>query len=199
MAPERTVREVVDRIVELGLVHPSTPGQTLQSDELDEPLSYYGNTPRYALRSLLSELGIRYTFDYETFEGIGEADDERLEWYRAELESIASCTRGSVTVTNVRLVENGTEWELRFDWNGTTKSWPVYPGGESEEIEASLIFATYLHTLGQGSVERLCPVYPRSDDWAGEAVFGNPEALDRLVGEPVGCGVGVGVDITAIA
>ncbi|GGL10435.1 hypothetical protein GCM10011588_26060 [Nocardia jinanensis] len=96
------------------------------------------------------------------------------------MESIASCTRGSATVTNVRLVENGAKWELLFDWNGTTESWPVYPGGEREEMEASLIFATYLHTLGRGSVERLCPVYPRGDDWAGEAVFGNPETLDRL-------------------
>lgn len=161
VAPERTIREVVDRIVELGLIDASTPGKIWEAAELDKPLSYYGHTPGDALRSLLSELGIRYAFDYERFEGIGETDDDaRLEWYRNELESIASCTRGTVTVTNVRLVENSTKWELQFDWNDTTVSWPVYPRGEREEVEASLTFATYLHTLDPGAAQRFCPCIP---------------------------------------
>ncbi len=137
MDSEHTVGEVVDLIVELGLVDRSTAGQTVQPDDRDKPLSYYRNTPYQAVLSLLDDLGIRYAFDYKTFRGIGEADDdERLEWYQDVLQTIASCTRGLVTITNVRLVENDADWELQFDCNGETESWPVYPGDEDEDIEA---------------------------------------------------------------
>ncbi|WP_327116978.1 hypothetical protein OHB12_06230 [Nocardia sp. NBC_01730] len=181
MGSERTVREVVDMIVELGLVDRSTPGETFEPDVLDEPLSYYGHTAQEAVLSLLSELEIRYSFDYKTFRGIDEADDdERLERYQAELQSIASCTRGTVTITNVRLVENDAEWELRFDCNGETESWPAYPGDEDEAFEAGLVFATHLAGIPENSTQRFCDVDPGDEDVNGEAVFGDPEALNRL-------------------
>jgi hypothetical protein len=130
MRPERTVREVVDLIVELGLVDPETPAQRtfldrqLLVESFDEPLSYYGHTEQSAVLALLDELGIRYTFDYKTFRGIGESShDERREWYESELRSIAECSRGMVTITDVRLVENGEQWKLVFDSNGVTESW----------------------------------------------------------------------------
>ncbi|WP_227998868.1 hypothetical protein [Nocardia australiensis] len=181
MGSECTIGEVVDLIVELGLVDPSTPGQKLEPDELDEPLSYYGFTAHEAVLALLSELEIRYTLDYKTFRGIGDADhDDRLRWYQDELESIASCTRGLVTVTNVRLVEIDAEWALHFDWNQETISWPVSAGDPDEHFEASLTFASYLSGLAASPSERFCDVDPCDEDLNGEAIFGNPEALNRL-------------------
>ncbi|MGO4617119.1 hypothetical protein AB4305_22000 [Nocardia sp. 2YAB30] len=180
MGSERTVREVVDMIVELGLVDRSTPRETFEPDVLDEPLSYYGHTAQDAVLSLLSELEIRYSFDYKTFRGIDEADDERLEWYQAELQSIASCSRGLVTITNVRLVENDADRQLQFDCNGETESWPVYPGDEDEAFEAGLVFATYLAGIPANSSERFCAVDPGDEDVNGEAVFGDPGLLNQL-------------------
>ncbi|MBF6297197.1 hypothetical protein IU459_06520 [Nocardia amamiensis] len=176
-----TVREVVDLIVELGIVDQSTVGQTLQQDELDKPLSYYGHIPQRAVLSLLDDLGIRFAFDYKTFRGIEETDDdERLEWYEEVLQTIASCTKGLVTITNVRLVEDDEDWELQFDCNGETEAWPVYPGDEEEDLEAALTFATYLSGIPADSLERFCSVDPPDEDYSGEAVFGDPEALNRL-------------------
>ncbi|WP_157120138.1 hypothetical protein [Nocardia fusca] len=186
MRPERTVREVVDLIVELGLVDPETPaqrtflGRQLLVESFDEPLSYYGHTEQSAVLALLDELGIRYTFDYKTFRHIGESShDERREWYESELQSIAECSRGMVTITDVRLVENDEQWKLVFDSNGVTESWPVYPG-DGEDLEAALVFATYVTEIHTGLVEHFCSVNPLDEDVSGEAVFGDPEALNKL-------------------
>ncbi|WP_063057680.1 hypothetical protein [Nocardia sienata] len=186
MGSERTVREVVELIIELGLVDPDTPaqrtflGRQLLVESFDEPLSYYGHTEQSAVLALLSELGIRYTFYYKTFRHIGESShDERREWYESELQSIAECSRGMVTITDVRLVENDEKWELLFDSNGVTESWPVYPG-DDEEFEAALVFATYVTGIHTGLVERFRSVEPFDEDLSGEAVFGDPEALDKL-------------------
>lgn len=176
-----TVREVVDLIVELGIVDQTTVGETLEQDELDKPLSYYGHTPQQAVLSLLDNLGIRFAFDYKTFRGIEEAeDDERLEWYEDVLQTIASCTKGLVTITNVRLVEDDGDWELRFDCNGETEEWPVSPGDEEEDLDAAITFDSYLPGLPRDSLEYFCSVEPRDEDSSGQAVFGDPEALNRL-------------------
>ncbi|WP_327147315.1 hypothetical protein [Nocardia sp. NBC_01329] len=184
MGSAHTTREVVDLMIELGLVDASTPGAVFEHGELDEPLSYFGHTDRSALRGLLTELGIRYTFDYKTFRGIGDADDERrLDWYRDELESVAGCARGAVTIRDVRLVEGADDhWELQFEWNGVTEAWPVYPGDEEESLEAALTFATYVPGMAVDSVGVFCLVDPMDPDFSGEAVFGVPEALNRLGG-----------------
>ncbi|MBF6227905.1 hypothetical protein [Nocardia abscessus] len=181
MGSERTVREVVDLIVELGLIDPDTLTRlTFVARSLDEPLTYYGHTEQSAVRNLLGELNIRYTFDYKTFRGLVDCtDEERLEWYESELESIAACSRGWVVITNVRLIENGTDWEVRFDCNGTTESWPVHPG-DDEDVETALVFATYITELHTGVVERFCHVDPPDKDLSGEAFFGDPVALNRL-------------------
>jgi hypothetical protein len=186
MRPERTVREVVDLIVELGLVDPETPtrrtflDRQLLVESFDEPLSYYGHTEQSAVLALLDELGIRYTFDYKTFRGIGESShDERREWYESELRSIAECSRGMVTITDVRLVENDEQYKLVFDSNGVTESWPVYPG-DGEDLEAALVFATHVTEIHTGLVEHFCSVEPFDEDVSGEAVFGDPEALNKL-------------------
>lgn len=186
MSREPTVREVVELIVELGLVAPETPaqrtflGRQLLVESFDEPLSYYGHTEQSAVLALLEELGIRYTFDYKTFRHIGESShDERREWYESELQSIAECSRGMVTITDVRLVENDEQWELLFDSNGVTESWPVYPG-DDEDLEASLVFATYVTGIHTGVVEQFWSVDPLDEDISGEAVFGDLAALGKL-------------------
>lgn len=182
MGSAHTTRDVVDLIVELGLVDPEKPGEVFEHGELDEPLNYFGHTEQSAVRNLLSDLGIRYTFDYKTFRGIEDCDDEeRIDWYRSELESVADCARGAVTIGDVRLAEtDDEEWELRFEWNGATESWPVCPGEAEESLEASLTFATYVPGMAAHPVGVFCLVDPMDPDYSGEAVFGVPEALNRL-------------------
>ncbi|RJO78427.1 hypothetical protein D5S18_05945 [Nocardia panacis] len=182
MGSEPTVGEVVDLIVELGLIDASTPERTLEPDKRDKPLSYNGHSVQAAVLNLLSTLGIRYTFDYKTFRGIDEADDdERLRRYEAELQEIASCSRGLVSITNVRLVENDTRWELQFDCNDETESWSVgKPYDEDEDIEAGIAFATCITGIPWDSVECFCAVDHHDENLSGQAVFGDPEALNRL-------------------
>lgn len=181
MNSERTVREVVDLMIELGLIDPDISAQKpYLAESLDAPLSDYGDTEQTAVLDLLSEVGIRYTFDYKTFRGIsGCSDEHRREWYESELQSIAACSRGSVTITDVRLVENETKSELVFDSNGVTESWPTDPGAD-EDVEASMTFATYLSGIHTGLVAEFCGVDPFDEDFSGEAVFGDPQALNRL-------------------
>lgn len=182
MGSERSVREIVDLMVELDLVDRDSIAQnTFLTEALDKPLSYYGHTDQSAVRHLLSEVGIRYAFDYKTFRGIDECTPgERREWFDSELQSLAACGRGKVTITDVRLIENDAEWELQFDCNGAIESWPVDPGDDDEDIEASLTFATYPTSLFVDLVERFCFVTPPDSDVSGEVVFGNPAALERL-------------------
>ncbi|MGA6203264.1 hypothetical protein ACPESR_00750 [Nocardia testacea] len=182
MDSERTVGEVVNLIVELGLVDQDAPMlQTLLTADLEEPLSEYGHTDQSAVLGLFQEIGILYTLDYKTFRGIGECTDEqRREGYESELQSIAACSRGMVTITNVRLVEDDGKWELEFKCNGTYEYWPVYPGSDEEDLEAGLVFASYVHHLPTGTVEKFCSVDPGVLDVGGAAVFGDPKALNRL-------------------
>lgn len=182
-----TTRAVVDRLVELGLVDASTPGEVFESDQLDRPLTDFGHTEQDAVRTLLGELGIRYSLSYKAFRGIQDADDEeRLSRYRRQLGYIAECARGSVTIADVRLVALAEEdWRLQFDWNGLTHQWPVYPGAPDEDFEAGLVFATYLHGMGAPPAGIFCSVDPIDEDSSGEAVFGDPEVLNRF-GEPFG-------------
>ncbi len=182
MNSERTVGEVVDLIVELGLVDPDTLPTCLVNSR-DEPLSYYEDTEQAAVLSLLLDLGIGYIFDHKAFRHINTyTDEERRQQYESELQSLAACSRGMVTIGNVRLVEGDTTWELRFDCNGATEWWPVYPGHEQENIEASLVFATYLSGLTTDLVEQFCSVDLDSyDEYLSEViVFGDPQALGRL-------------------
>ncbi|MEV6325925.1 hypothetical protein AB0M45_32880 [Nocardia sp. NPDC051787] len=183
MDSERTVGEVANLIVELGLVDQHTPKlQRLLTKDLDEPLSRYGHTDVSAVLGLLQELGILYTFDYKTFRGIGECtDDERREWYESELQSIAACSRGMVTITNVRLVEDDDgRWELEFKCNRTYQYWPIYPGYDDEDIEAGIVFASFVRHLPTGTVEKFCSVDPQILGVSGADVFGDPKALNRL-------------------
>ncbi|NEW50878.1 hypothetical protein GV792_12485 [Nocardia cyriacigeorgica] len=159
-ASGRTVGEVVTMMVDLGLIDPDTPARTFVVDCLDEPLTYFGDTDQSAVRELLSEVGIQYVLDYKTFRGIGESDRaDRQRWYELELEAIARCARGMVAITDVRLVGDDSDQELRFECNGVTQTWPVRPGAV-EEMEASLTFAECVTGLHTGITERFYSVGP---------------------------------------
>jgi hypothetical protein len=147
---------------------------------LDTPLDGWGRDERSALFPLRSEVGIHYTFDYKTFRGIGECTaDERRQVYESELQSVAARSRGMVTITNVRVVEDEPDcWFLEFDCNGVTESWP--DPGDDENMAVSMAFADCLPDLTTGTIERFCFVDPRSGTYLGEVVFGEPEALNRL-------------------
>jgi hypothetical protein len=181
LADAVTVREVTALVVELGLVDPSAPEHHLEQEVLDQTLDYFGDSDRDALLGLLDHLGIRYAFDYKTFRGIDEADDaEREDWYREELQHIASCTRGLITIANVVLHPEGGPHALEFDCNGRRQSWPAYPG-EDEDLEAALAFATHTSDLiPDGAPARWCGIEPIDPDCSAELVFGDPAALRRL-------------------
>ncbi|MEV6431270.1 hypothetical protein [Nocardia sp. NPDC051463] len=180
-----TIREATAVIVELGLVDPETPARNLPPEWFDETLDYFGDSTETALPSLLDELGIRYTLDYKTFRGINEAEEGREGWYREELERIAACTRGLITITQVKLVEDEEDSKLTFLCNGRPDHWPVDPG-EDEAFEASLTFASYISDLTpDDSPERWCSIDPPDPDYSAEAVFADPQAL-RQLGERFG-------------
>lgn len=186
MTSPPSVRHVVDMMIELGLVDADICArQSCLAESLDAPLSDYGKTEQAAILELFSVMEIRYTFDYKTFRGIDEcSDEERREWYESELQAIAACSRGMVTITDVRLVEDDTESELVFEANGFTESWPTDPG-EEEDVEAAITFATYISDIPTGLTEKFCAPDPIDEDVSGEAVFGDPLALNRL-GEQFG-------------
>ncbi|WP_141717799.1 hypothetical protein [Nocardia altamirensis] len=177
LAAEITVREVARMVVELGLVDPSEPERRMDQEVFDETLEYFGYSDREALLGLLDDLGIRYAYDYKAFRGINRVDDDAREiWYAEELQRIAACTRGLITITNVALRPDS----LEFDCNGNRVSWPVYPG-DDEAVEASLVFATYTFGLvAVGSSARWCTVEPVDEDFSAELVFGDPVALGQL-------------------
>ncbi|WP_280234571.1 hypothetical protein [Nocardia cyriacigeorgica] len=177
---EYTVGDVVAIMVELGLIDAGTLAQTSVADALDESLDYYDDTVQGAVRDLLSEVEIQYVLDYKTFRGIGERTRaERQQWYAEELEAIAQCSRGTVTITDVRLVGDGLDQTLQFESNGVTQIWPVHPGA-NEDMEASLIFAEWVTELHTGVAERFYAVDPHDEDLNGEAVFGELGALNRF-------------------
>ncbi|WP_328405784.1 hypothetical protein [Nocardia sp. NBC_00403] len=150
-----------------------------------DQLDYFGDTAGTALPSLLDELGIRYTLDYKTFRGINDAGDYRESWYREELERIAACTRGLITITEVQLVSDEEDQKPTFLCNGRPVDRPVHPG-DDEAVEASLTFATYISDLTpDDSAERWCDIDPYDPDYSAEAFFADPQAL-RQLGERFG-------------
>ncbi|WP_067694282.1 hypothetical protein [Nocardia jejuensis] len=186
MGLERTVREIIDLVVDLGLVDLDSAAQNaLLSDALDDLLDEYGDTEQSAVLEILDALGFRYTLDHKAFSGLSRCSlGERRERYNAELQMIAACTRGKLIISNVRLVDSDPDSTLQFDCNGIPQSWPVHPGDDEDE-EATLTFATNLTTIPTGTVEQFCSVECSGSDLSAEAVFGDPDVLTQL-GEQFG-------------
>ena len=185
-----TVRQVAERIVELGLVDAQTLAQTLDPEELDRTLDYFGEPDHMAVVGLLDHLGILYSTDYETFDG---ACDHGAEVYRRELERVAACGRGLLTITDVEVVDVFTverfariyaegDHLLRFRCNGQPHEWPIEHGPREEEADAQLTFATRIDGLmpPAGSPARWCSIDPPDPGVGSESVFGDPEALSQL-------------------
>ncbi|WP_157172386.1 hypothetical protein [Nocardia pneumoniae] len=175
-----TVRQVTARIVELGLVAESTVEQGIQADLLDEKLDYFGDSESEAVLYLLDELGIRYTTDYKTFRDACGGS----EVYREELECVAACTRGLLSITDIELVDDTVgNHVLRFLCNGQPHEWNIAHNDE-EDIETQMVFSYGLEDLlPRDSSARWCGVDSDDINFGMQAVFGDPQALSVLAAE----------------
>lgn len=178
-----TIRQLVDRIVALGLVEPQVPARELSPRVWDETLDFFGEPDRLAVLGMLDFLGIRYTVDPRTFRG---ACAYGSDVYREELERMAACGRGLLSIADVELLDTPDgDHLLRFRCNGQPHEWPI--GHRPDEaFEAQVAFATFVWDLvPAGSPARWCTVDPPDPDAGPAAVFADPEAL-RQLGTPFG-------------
>ncbi len=185
MASSYIVGQVVERAVELDLVDAETAVAAVDPQAWDETLDYFGEPDSGGALSLLDTLGIRYTTDYKTFRG-DCTDGGMLETYRYELQLIAGCTRGLLTITNVELADDQDGYHrLRFRCNGEAQEWFI-DHSEDERLQTQLVFALDLTDLRPKNSSRLWS-YPEpvDEDVASDAVFGDPVALN-LFGAPYG-------------
>lgn len=180
------IRDIVERVVELGLVSPTILRRQLDSCVYHETLDYYGDSEPEALLTLLHELGIRYTTDFKTFRGICEDGHRPEQWYRDELAQIAACTRGAITITGITVTDDSYgDHVLRFWCNERPVEWSMLHGAD-EDFETQLVFATHLGDIfANHSPARWCSVDPQDPDVGSDAVFGDPRAL-CLLGAPFG-------------
>src|SRR5437763_3091154 len=113
-----TVRQVVDRIVALGLADRAAVDKALQPQWLDQPLSGYGGANEAeTVTGLLVDLGVG--FDVHT------DDVDHLDGYTSALTEAAACTGGLFTVTDIELTDDGEQELLHFTRNGEPVAWPV--------------------------------------------------------------------------
>lgn len=180
MPSRLTVREVAERIVELGVVDASATDQ-VSPNELDKTLDYFGHSDDQAMLSLLDTLGIRYSADYKTFRYACESDGDG---YRAELQHISECGRGLLPITEVEFVDDEDgDHQLEFICNGELNEWNI-PHGDDEDFDAQLEFGMNLANLiSPDSPARWCRVEPHDDNLSIDMVFGDPEALRALGAE----------------
>lgn len=139
MASSWSVRQVVDRVVALGLVDGSAV-ERLRPADLDKRLDGWGSEARSVV-DVLSRLGIVYSSPFVVnFSGLENgSDDERLAIYRRELTAAADVTRGQMTITDVELVDVAGGQLLRFRCNGDVVEWPVRRG-PGENLRAMQTF-----------------------------------------------------------
>lgn len=144
VAAKWTVREAVDRIVQLGLASPDHVGTMTRSslrDELDRSLlDGYDSLPE-ALAGVLEETGIGFQ--------VGTDDDVtpgyEAEAYGSLLQEAAQCTGGLVTIVDVEMDrDDGLGLRLLFRCNDKPCSWPVELRGEYIDLMA---FAQYIDHL----------------------------------------------------
>ncbi|WP_157573983.1 hypothetical protein [Nocardia jejuensis] len=174
-----TVREVADRIVELGLVDTAAVS-ALDPRDLDYALDDFGATECLGVLLLLDDLKVRYSTDYKTFR---HACEDNAWAYRTELARVAACGRGAFTFTEVELI-NTAEGNhlLRFRCNGQSHNWPIMHG-PTENTDAQTIFCWALGELmPRDSPARWCTVTPADPYVTSEAYFGDPATLNELGG-----------------
>ena len=114
----RTVRQVADRIVELGLTDRATVDKALEPRWLNLSLTEYGGGGAAEIvTALLVDLGVG--FDVHT------DDVEHLTGYTSALTAAAACTGGLFTVTDIALADDDGQEVLRFRRNGEPVEWPL--------------------------------------------------------------------------
>jgi hypothetical protein len=175
MSSAWTVRQAVDRAVAHGLVD-----ATVQVSGMDDDLSYYDEPDNAAAVALLDELGIVYTIDYKTFRGAHELG---LDLYRPELERLAGCTRGLLTIADAKLIDEDRFHLLRFRCNGEQQEWRIHHGAD-EDFYAHLAFTVNLTDLvPAGSPARWCSVELLETGDPAQYAFGEPQALRQFGAE----------------
>lgn len=180
-----TIRQVTERVVELGLVDAATVVDALEPAMLDSTLDYFGVPDDRAVLRLLSSLGIWYDVDPDAFRGVCE-DGPQL--YEEQLRLIADRTRGLITITDVDVVDDeaGGHHVLRFRSDGEPREWRIThdEDEDEEEFDAVMTFSMRIHELvPAGSPARWCTVKIDDGAYGPQAVFGDPEALRQLGAE----------------
>lgn len=183
MATQRTVRQAVDRIVELGLAGPDATARNDLENYLDMPLVEYGggDTEAEILTALLVDLQVG--FDVHT------DDVEHLSGYTSVLEELAACTGGLFTVTDIELAEDEDGQEtLRFRRNGEPVQW--YVDHVDDEYLDVMVFAENVDDFtSEASPKRWAMPVVDGDLIPARFIFGEPVALRSL-----GAEYGVGFD-----
>jgi hypothetical protein len=177
MATQRTVRQAVDRIVELGLAAPDAAAPHDLENYLDMPLVEYGGGDGEAaiLTGLLVDLSVG--FDVHT------DDVEHLDGYTSALEELAACTGGLFTVTDIELDEDGDGQELlRFRRNGEPVQW--YVDHVDDEYLDVMAFAENVDEFtSPASPKRWAMPIVDGDLIPARFIFGEPAALRSLGAE----------------
>jgi hypothetical protein len=166
-----TVGQVADRARELGIAVVAGPDG---DDVRDQPLSYYGDDPAGALIDMMEEWGAGVRVHPKV--------DSHLAGYQDLFDRFTAISGGTVTITDVELVE-GTDGErIRMSVNGDELVWHLEHYSDR-----------YIDTLMVAEIAgRLTPrddTDPRvfvdvqdTDDQLG-FIFADPAALSLLIRE----------------
>ena len=176
---DKTTRQVVDHLIDLGLVTPEQVAERLTSQELSAPLAHFavGSSADAALL-LLEELGLAYTAEYDT---LHNACRHGAELYEQELTHIAGTTRGVLTITDVTRTDEAGHHVLRFRCNGSPREWRIRHTTDRESHEAQLKFCLSIdQLLATGSPARWCRPIPSPGGFHCFAVFADPLRLNRF-------------------
>jgi hypothetical protein len=187
VATDWTVREAVDRTVQLGLASPDCAGTMMKSwlpDELDRSLlDGYDSLPE-ALAGVLEEMGIGFQ--------VGTDDDVtpgyEADAYDSLLQEAARCTGGLITIADVGMgQDDGFGLCLRFRCNDKPCSWPVELRDGYFDLMA---FAQYIDHLNvpprvwdSVDVDETDGCDPENLELRNFYFFGEPVALRQLASD----------------
>jgi hypothetical protein len=169
-----TVRQVVDRIVALGLAERTKVDKALQPQWLDQPLSGYGGAASDG------EIVTGLLVDIEAGFEVHTDDVDHLDGYTSALTEAAACTGGLFTVTDIELTDDDEQELLRFRRNGEPVAWPV--DHVDDEYLDTMVFAERIDefTDPQRSPKRWAVPIVDGQRVYYRYIFGDPVALREL-------------------